>query len=72
MSTWLHHTVPADFSGALLYCESPVLLHPKGALLDLDPQAEKFAEDIWTYCHVQETFLRRFFVLWYGALEDCK
>ena len=42
MVTWLHHAIPADFSGALSCCKSPVLP------LDSDPVTGKAAEEVWT------------------------
>lgn len=55
MLTWLRQ--PADFSCAVSCCETPILLHPKGVLLDSNDW-----EGHWNCCHcyVLETSLDHF------------
>lgn len=52
MLTWLHQTIPADFSRALLCCDSLVLPHPICVLLYSD--LFQAPQEQWTHCHVHE------------------
>lgn len=69
MLTELHHAIPVYFSGALSYCDSPVLPRLKDLLMASDLVTGKATEELCTFCHVQ---FKMSFALWYGALSCWK